>query len=175
MDSTEKPPTHVNDAPRQWETPRGSAPMTDWNAYLFTTAIEEAAWAWVVANGSDLLDNYATSDNAFVVAAERAWSVAAARYRELHPPEAEHSEPAGPVVPITGCFLYRLWSDDGRLMYVGVSRCLRRRLAKHRRTWDETVWLTATWEEQPDVATMMAAELAAIRSEDPVLNSAGVE
>lgn len=87
--------------------------------------------------------------------------------------QARH-QPGSPRPPRRGCYLYRLWGPDGRLVYVGVSRCLADRLKAHRRRWDETVWTKATWESQPDVASMFAAERRAIEDEMPPLNVAGV-
>lgn len=80
---------------------------------------------------------------------------------------------AAPTAPEGGCYLYRLWCDDGRLLYVGVSTRLRARLASHRRRWPD-LWTEATWEEHPDEATMLAAERHAIANEDPALNRAGI-
>lgn len=75
--------------------------------------------------------------------------------------------------PREGLYLYRLWTEDDRLLYVGISRCLNNRLATHRRKWGVLVH-HATWEEQPDVPTMLAAERHAIADEHPALNIAEV-
>ena len=140
-------------------------------------ALAAAAEAWVEAYGADEPEDYSTTDNRFLWAAEAAWAEAAAKHRVRRRAEAEgealRASFVPPTPPAVGCFLYRLWSADQRLMYVGVSRCLRRRIAQHRRTWDETVWATVTWEEHPNAASMLAAEAAAIRDEAPLLNSSG--
>lgn len=79
----------------------------------------------------------------------------------------------GEEVPSSGYHLYRLWTREEQLLYVGVSTVLRDRLATHRRTW-AGLWETATWDEHPDAASMMAAEADAIRDECPAMNRAGV-
>lgn len=76
-------------------------------------------------------------------------------------------------VPPGGFYLYRLWTEHDRLLYVGVSITLAKRLACHRRTWPD-LWVRATWEEHPDARSMLAAEQVAIRTENPALNQAGV-
>jgi hypothetical protein len=75
--------------------------------------------------------------------------------------------------PRNGFHLYRLWAADGRLLYVGVSTVLRQRLRRHERTYGDLI-ARATWQEHEDERSMLAAELEAIRSEDPALNKAGV-
>lgn len=77
------------------------------------------------------------------------------------------------VVPNDGFYLYRLWSADDRLLYVGVSVKLRARLRTHRRKMADLID-HVTWEEHLDAASMLVAELEAIRSEHPALNKAGV-
>lgn len=75
--------------------------------------------------------------------------------------------------PTSGFYLYRLWTASGRLLYVGVSATLRARLRIHRRRHGDLID-HITWEEHPDMRAVLAAELVAIRDEDPALNRAGV-
>lgn len=76
--------------------------------------------------------------------------------------------------PKSGFHLYRLWSSDGRLLYVGVSTVLRNRLRSHAKRLGELVD-RATWEEHPDAASMLRAETEAIGAEAPALNIAKVD
>ncbi len=85
------------------------------------------------------------------------------------PGNAAYHAPA----PRGGCYLYRLWSDTDRLVYVGVSTRLHDRLTAHRRTMGD-LWQSATWEEHPDELSMLQAETVAIREEHPALNKAKV-
>lgn len=78
-----------------------------------------------------------------------------------------------PAVPRAGFHLYRLWTPDRRLLYVGVSTRLRRRLTAHARKWG-ALYDHVTWEEHPDAPSMLAAEQTAIRDEHPALNKEGV-
>ena len=78
-----------------------------------------------------------------------------------------------PRPPRSGLYLYRLWTEDGRLLYVGVSSRLRARLASHRRRWPD-LWTDATWEEHPDEISMLTAEATAIADEDPAMNVRGI-
>jgi hypothetical protein len=80
--------------------------------------------------------------------------------------------PPAPFVPSKGCYLYRLWGEDNRLIYVGVSTNLRARLKTHDRNWGH-LFIYSTWEEHPDEESMLAAERKAIQEEFPALNKAG--
>jgi hypothetical protein len=76
-------------------------------------------------------------------------------------------------VPRSGFFLYRLWTVEGRLLYVGVSTHLSARLRNHRRKLGD-LFDHATWEEHPDAETVLDAERKAIADELPALNKASV-
>ncbi len=86
---------------------------------------------------------------------------------ECKPPR----EPKSPPPPTSGFYLYRLWSEEDRLLYVGVSCRLRSRLRTHRRRWGSLID-HATWEEHASEKAMLDAEREAIREEDPALNRA---
>lgn len=76
--------------------------------------------------------------------------------------------------PKAGFYVYRLWTDEDRLLYVGVSTVLRNRLRSHSKRLGELV-VRATWEEHPDAESMLRAETIAIRDELPALNIAKVD
>ncbi len=78
-------------------------------------------------------------------------------------------------MPRRGCMLYRLWSKDHQLLYVGVSTRLRRRVTQHmaNQPWADAIY-EVTWDEHPDEMSMLAAEAEAIRVEHPAFNKAGV-
>lgn len=133
------------------------------------TALRASARAWLDKHGDPFPDgDYSTCQNPFLWAAESAFWDELDQWRIEHPPPPDPAK-----APRTGCYLYRLWSDDDRLVYVGVSTRLRARLRAHRRRWPD-LWCRASWDEHPDAASMLAAERAAIRDEDPALNHAGV-
>lgn len=70
--------------------------------------------------------------------------------------------------------LYRLFDDEGDLLYVGIAGNPGRRFEQHRSDkpwWGEVSGLTL--EHHPDRAAALAAELKAIRSENPRHNIAG--
>lgn len=69
--------------------------------------------------------------------------------------------------------VYRAYSADGRLLYVGVSERLQNRMQQHKYTktwWGEVARITATF-YPGDGLTAHAAERAAIKSEQPLYNS----
>lgn len=72
-----------------------------------------------------------------------------------------------------GFYVYRLWSQDGRLIYVGCTTRPAARLRAHRRRWGH-LFTSVTWERHPDAERMLEAERAAIKDEYPALNKAGV-
>lgn len=161
----------MNDSPPIAAWPPSGVTI-DWSPEALRGLLREAASAWVQVHGGYTGRDgfYSTCENEFLWAAERAYLEVAAEWEDAHQSAQKAQAARPPKPPTKGCFLYRLWDDDGRLIYVGVSRSLRARLAVHRRTWDTSVWTTATWEEQPDVATMFAAERLAIADEAPALN-----
>lgn len=70
--------------------------------------------------------------------------------------------------------LYRLFSGRGRLLYVGITGDIRGRLARHAREkpwWPDVARKTVEWHLTREDAA--AAELAAIRTENPVYNIQG--
>ena len=124
------------------------------------------ARAWIEEHGDQFPDGiYSTAANRFLWFAEHAYSEELKQWRE------ENTPPPQPRAPNRGFFLYRLWSDDDRLLYVGVSTRLRNRLATHQRRWGDLIG-SVTWEEHPDEVSMLLAERVAVRDEDPALNKA---
>lgn len=124
------------------------------------------ARAWLEEHGDPFPDGmYATSQNPWLWDAELAFTDELARWRE------EHTPATPPAPPRHGYFVYRLWAEDGRLLYVGSSRALRNRLKRHRDTWGDLI-ASATWQEHPDARTMLDAERHAIQTEHPALNKA---
>lgn len=81
--------------------------------------------------------------------------------------------PKPPPTPNGGFHLYRLWGQDDRLLYVGVSTRLRSRLASHKRRLGDLI-VRISWEEHENERAMLDAETAAIRNEDPALNKAKI-
>lgn len=71
--------------------------------------------------------------------------------------------------------LYRFFSSEGELLYVGMTHNIMARWVEHKREKD---WYTeiayGTTEHFPDRAQLKAAELQAIRSESPKHNKTGV-
>lgn len=126
--------------------------------------LEEHGDPWADAGRSE--PNYSTSGNPWLWEAEKAFTAELARWRDEHP-----AAPAPPSVPRTGFYVYRLWADDGRLLYVGSSQALRARLKRHRETWGDLI-ASETWEQHSDARSMLAAEAHAIRTEFPALNKA---
>ena len=69
--------------------------------------------------------------------------------------------------------LYRAFDSAGRLLYVGISHDALLRIGQHcGRTWARHA-ASITFERFDSRAEAAAAELAAIRNEDPVFNMAG--
>lgn len=77
--------------------------------------------------------------------------------------------------PETGYWLYRMFGEDGALLYVGITEVGVARWRQHQR---EKEWFnevrTFTVEQFPDRESVAEAELAAIRSECPKYNYTGV-
>lgn len=69
--------------------------------------------------------------------------------------------------------LYRCYSEDGRLLYVGVTSNLPQRLATHRKSWWGWQLVTHTVERFQTQAEAMAAEKVAIVAERPRFNRQG--
>lgn len=67
--------------------------------------------------------------------------------------------------------LYRFWSADGELLYIGITNDPHERFRSHRATkpWWRAV-ATITLERHPDRTTLAAAEQKAIRDEGPTYN-----
>ena len=134
--------------------------------------LQLAAEAWVHDNAAVLSQkHYSTSGNHFLWDAESAYFLAvedAKADEELERMRVDEPEDP-PYPPSHGFHLYRLWTEDARLLYVGVSVRLRNRLAVHQRRWSG-LWEMATWEEYPDAASMLRAEADAVSTENPALN-----
>lgn len=66
--------------------------------------------------------------------------------------------------------VYRFYSADGELLYVGLTANLEGRLGKHRRRswWPDVARITT--EEFPDRTTAQIAERSAIHHENPLHN-----
>jgi excinuclease UvrABC nuclease subunit len=72
--------------------------------------------------------------------------------------------------------LYRFFDGRGRLLYVGISGELPRRLYEHDRDrswWTEVVQITVEWLSGRHEA--LRAEQVAIKTEEPLYNTQGVE
>jgi len=77
---------------------------------------------------------------------------------------------------MSGHEVYRLYGESGALLYVGVTRNRKQRMASHRRTkvwWSEVDEARTTWVAHATAADASAAELSAILTEAPRYNSAG--
>jgi excisionase family DNA binding protein len=72
-------------------------------------------------------------------------------------------------------YVYRAYSQEGALLYVGMSDNVERRLEAHRSSKSEWVGRLAkvTVQPHPDRAAAAVAELEAIRSERPLYNVSG--
>lgn len=92
---------------------------------------------------------------------------------ELGPGALIRRPPRRIPLPAPGFHLYRLWSADGRLLYVGISTNLPARIRVHRARWGDLID-RVTWEEHPDERAMLAAERRAITDEDPAFNKASI-
>ena len=66
-------------------------------------------------------------------------------------------------------WLYRLYDDGGRLLYIGITRNLEARLRSHRRRLGDLL-AHHTVEQYPDRATALQAEARAIEEEYPAFN-----
>lgn len=67
--------------------------------------------------------------------------------------------------------VYRLYDEEGRLLYIGAARNPPQRMKFHRqfkRWWSDVARTDLTW--FPDRAAAMAAEAVAIREEKPLYN-----
>lgn len=73
---------------------------------------------------------------------------------------------------MTTCSVYRVWDDQGRLLYVGMSDEPLRRMSGHHRcsVWaDKAAEIRIEWHPSREEAA--AAESAAILAEDPIHNA----
>ncbi len=142
--------------------------QAEWTENPATWSVYErslrAAMEWLEGHGEPFPDgSYSTAHNVFLWVAEKAFLEALEEYR------AEHGLAIEPIPEATGFWLYRLWDERGRLLYVGVTRHPTKRLAAHRRKWGEVI-AAVTWEERADVRDMLDAEATAIENECPALN-----
>jgi predicted GIY-YIG superfamily endonuclease len=73
-------------------------------------------------------------------------------------------------------YVYRCFDDQGRLLYIGCTYDVDQRLEEHRYIKRSSFWINSveltTAEIHPDRASALAAEAAAIRSEQPPFNVA---
>lgn len=67
-------------------------------------------------------------------------------------------------------FVYRAYDATGRLLYVGCSVDVERRMEQHGHWWRRLA-ARVTWVQYPDYASGRAAEAAAIVAEAPVYNA----
>lgn len=72
---------------------------------------------------------------------------------------------------LAGCYLYRYYNDQGRLIYVGISIDPERRMKEHRGMHRQIADVSI--EAFPDRRSALAAELEAIRTEWPLYNDHG--
>lgn len=107
----------------------------------------------------------ATSSNIFLWAAEAAFSTVC--------PKCECGIARHERIPSSGYYLYRLWSEEDRLLYVGISRRLSARISAHRKKWGDLI-ARVTWESCEDERDAVTRESAAIHDENPAFNWAGV-
>lgn len=70
-------------------------------------------------------------------------------------------------------WLYRLWSPDDRLIYVGVTRNLQARIDQHRRRFAGSL-ASVSFQPYDSYEAVLAAENAAIVNEHPAFNVAGI-
>jgi len=74
-------------------------------------------------------------------------------------------------VKVKKCALYRLWSDDDRLLYIGISQDPDQRFLQHRQLkswWPQVARKSIEWHPTREVAE--AAERVAIGNERPIHN-----
>jgi hypothetical protein len=129
-----------------------------------TDQLRAIADEWLARHGDPFPEGvYSSSANPFLHLCETAFGLA---WLDHEPPE-----PAQPDPPAGGFHLYRLWAEDGRLLYVGVSTRLRARLRVHHKRWGDLIH-HATWEAHDSERAMLEAERQAVRDEDPALNRA---
>ena len=69
-------------------------------------------------------------------------------------------------------YVYRIWSVDDELLYVGVTKNLAARMAAHHKTkrdvWHDAAYLT--YVEYPDGDAALEVERIALRTENPLWN-----
>jgi hypothetical protein len=95
-----------------------------------------------------------------------------AKLAGTYSPPAPAARVARPTKTQPG-YLYRWFAGDGTLLYVGESISLFNRIASHRASpWHETA-RTMTVEAHKNKDDARAAELRAIRNENPLWNRAG--
>lgn len=111
---------------------------------------------------------YASSENRLLWIVERFYFQALREYeRALH--EAEQTLRPIPA-PIPGTvWLYRLFSADSRLLYIGVTVNIPARISKHRRTYGELLshWTVEGFQNREEA---LRAERVAIAAEAPAFN-----
>lgn len=156
--------------------------------------LEHLLWesldAWFDLRGDQFPfpDHYSSGHNGFLQLAEALYFEFQAAWREQHeaidaeradaalrrsgrPDPPQHTE--RPRRAPEGYWVYRLWDDHDRLIYVGSTRRITQRLARHRVAMDG-LWTRATYEEFATPEAMLAAERVAIATELPAMNIADV-
>lgn len=119
----------------------------------------------------------ATSSNVFLWAAEHAYLDVCPkdRWGRIYP-DVDRPPPSSPrrPPPPQRFVLYRLLGENGRTLYVGITRNFPARLRAHKRKWGPAI-VSTRCEEYDDLESLMEAEAAAIRDERPPLNHDGVD
>lgn len=105
-----------------------------------------------------------TTGNRFVHLAERAF------YNERDRAEAARTRPDPPGGSTTQFYLYRLFDQAHRLLYIGITANPNARLKRHQRRFGPLLdhW---TFDSYTSRAAVLSAEAEAIAREDPAFNT----
>lgn len=131
----------------------------------FAALLTEAAWIWLDEHGDPYVDQFFPTHHChFLGPCESIFIEAVKERRQLQTVRSLFAP------QVRGRFwLYRLFNEDDRLLYIGVTRNPPARLAAHRKKWGELI-SHVTWEERPSAEDALLAEKKAIESEHPMLN-----
>lgn len=137
--------------------------------------LEQAVSDWFDVHGDQFADgHYSTSGNGFLLAAEAAYFQLQDALRAAELERIEREKPVKQSTDSDSKFwVYWLWDDNERLIYVGSTRNLTQRLDRHRRVMGG-LWATATHEQFGSAEEMLMAERDAIATEFPAMNQRGV-
>lgn len=103
----------------------------------------------------------------------RAMGLTPARIRDAYAPKTRNTRAD---IADRRTMLYRYFDAEGRLLYVGITMAPRGRHRLHDLRSPHVKYAThISFEWYPDRETARAAELSAIRSEEPVFNKEGVD